>query len=209
MIIASIKRRAKPVLLIALVMIITGTAGCSASGSEDLWNEGDVGYRDTMCATDVNNSRSSETKEENQADGNEPELQDDLTPTSVSAGNDDEGIDIDLTQTGSTMAYALVYDMVNNGDDYIGKTIKVSGSFSYFKETDDREFFAVVISDATACCSRGIEFVPDGDYSYPDDFPAVGTEITVVGKFSYYKEDPYTYCQLTDAIMTVDDTISE
>lgn len=102
--------------------------------------------------------------------------------------------------------YAQVYDMVNNGDNYLGKTVKAKGPFSYFHESDGREFFAVIISDATACCSQGIEFVLDGDYSYPDDYPAIGTEITVVGKFNYYKEGFYTYCQLTDATMAADET---
>ena len=41
---------------------------------------------------------------------------------------------------------------------------------------------------------------------HPDDYPAIGTEITVVGKFNYYKEGFYTYCQLTDATMAADET---
>ena len=126
------------------------------------------------------------------------------------AGNDlsKEEIDIDLNQLSSSMVYAQVYDMVNNGDNYLGKTVKVKGAFSYFQETDGREFFAVLISDATACCSQGIEFVLKGDYSYPDDYPSVGTDITVVGKFDYYKENYYTYCQLLDAEMEVDKSLS-
>ena len=116
--------------------------------------------------------------------------------------------DVDLTQLSASMVYAQVYDMVNNGDNYLGKTVKAKGPFSYFQETDGREFFAVIISDATACCSQGIEFVLDGDYSYPDDYPDVGTEITVVGRFNYYKEGFYTYCQLTDATMEADKSLS-
>lgn len=116
--------------------------------------------------------------------------------------------DIDLTQLSPSMVYAQVYDMVYNGDDYIGKTIKVKGPFSYYQEPDGREFFAVIISDATACCSQGIEFVLDGDYTYPDDYPSIGTEITVVGKFNYYKENYNTYCQLTDATMEADKSLS-
>ena len=119
----------------------------------------------------------------------------------TSADIGDSEIDIDLTQLSSTMVYSQVYDMVNNGDNYLGKSVKVKGPFADFQETDGREFFAVLINDATACCSQGIEFVLDGDYTYPDDYPAIGTEITVVGKFNYYKENYYTYCQLTDATM--------
>lgn len=117
--------------------------------------------------------------------------------------------DIDLTQLSSTMVYSQVYDMVNNSDDYVGKIVKAKGSFSYFQdEQTGNEYYAVLINDATACCSQGIEFVLDGEYTYPDDYPSIGTEITVVGKFNYYKEDYYTYCQLTDATMKVDNSLS-
>lgn len=53
-----------------------------------------------------------------------------------------------------------------------------------------------------------IEFVLGGDYSYPDDYPAIGTEITVVGKFNYYTEGFTTYCQLLNANMEVDESLS-
>lgn len=121
----------------------------------------------------------------------------------------DGEIDIDLTKLDANMIYAQVADMVNNGDSYLGKTVKVKGPFSYFQESDGREFFAVLISDATACCSQGIEFVLDGNYSYPEDYPSIGTEITVVGKFNYYTEDEfYTYCQLLNAEMQVNDKLT-
>lgn len=112
------------------------------------------------------------------------------------------GFDVDLTELSSSMVYAEVYDMVYNPDDYVGKTVRAKGPFSYFKdEATGKEYFAVLISDATACCSQGIEFVLDGDYTYPQDYPAVDTEITVNGVFNYYKENGFTYCQLTGATL--------
>lgn len=118
--------------------------------------------------------------------------------------NTDCEYDIDLTQMNSNMVFVQISDMINNGDNYLGKTVKVKGPFSYFQETDGREFFAVIISDATACCSQGIEFVLDGDYSYPEDYPEIDTEIVVTGEFNYYKEGIITYCQLLHANMKVD-----
>ena len=112
------------------------------------------------------------------------------------------GFDVDLTELSASMVYAEVYDMVYNPDDYVGKTVRARGPFSYFKdEGTGNEYFAVLISDATACCSQGIEFVLDGDYTYPKDYPAVDTEITVNGVFNYYKENGFTYCQLTNAVL--------
>lgn len=112
--------------------------------------------------------------------------------------------DIDLTKLSSSMVYAQVYDMVYSSDDYIGQSVKVSGQFSYYKDPQtDNEYFAVLVSDAAACCSQGIEFVLDGEYSYPEDYPETGTDITVTGRFSYYKENYATYVQLTDAELTI------
>jgi uncharacterized membrane protein YcgQ (UPF0703/DUF1980 family) len=127
----------------------------------------------------------------------------------ASSGERYSQIDIDLTEMDSSMIYATVYDMVNNGDDYLGKTVKVTGPFSYFKdEQTGNEYFAVLVSDATACCSQGIEFVLDGDNTYPDDYPSLDKTITVVGEFNYYKEEYNTYCQLLHAEMTYDNSLS-
>ncbi|MBQ6213643.1 MAG: hypothetical protein IJJ57_12210 [Ruminococcus sp.] len=60
-----------------------------------------------------------------------------------------EEYDVDLTKLNTSMVYAQVYDMVNNSDNYLGKTNKAKGTFSYYQEPDGREFFAVIISDAT------------------------------------------------------------
>lgn len=111
-----------------------------------------------------------------------------------------EGIDIDLTILSSTMVYAEVYTMVFAPDDYIGKTIKMNGLFaSTHSEVTGKYYFACIVQDATACCAQGIEFVPAGDFTYPDDFPEDGTEVTVTGVFDTYKEGEYTYATLRDA----------
>ena len=114
----------------------------------------------------------------------------------------EDNYDVDLTQLSSTMVYSQVYDMVYTADNYVGKTVKMKGPFSYYQDPQTKqEYFAVLISDATACCSQGIEFVLNGDYKYPDDYPELNKEITVAGKFNYYKEGVNTYCQLTDAVI--------
>ncbi|MBR2283822.1 MAG: hypothetical protein IJ874_05315 [Ruminococcus sp.] len=110
--------------------------------------------------------------------------------------------DIDLTVLSSSMVYAQVYDMMSSPTEYEGKTVKMHGNFSYYKDpANGNEYFAVLIADAAACCSQGIEFVLDGSYVYPDDYPAEGDEVTVTGVFGWYKEDYATYCQLTGAEM--------
>ena len=110
----------------------------------------------------------------------------------------DEKIDVDLTALSSTMVYAEVYNMVTKPDDYLGKRILMRGNFAVGKG-DDRYYFACIIPDATACCSQGIEFLLDGNYTYPNDYPQIGTEITVEGVFDTYYEGTDRYCQLINA----------
>ena len=108
--------------------------------------------------------------------------------------------DIDLTKLSAGMVYGQVYNMVYTPEDYIGKTVKMRGPFAYYRdEATENEYFAVLITDATACCSQGIEFVLDGNYTYPDDYPELNSEITVIGRFNSYKEGNVPYCQLTNA----------
>ena len=36
-------------------------------------------------------------------------------------------------------------------------------------------------------------------HGYPDDYPELGTEITVIGTFDLYEEDGFRYTRLDDA----------
>lgn len=108
-------------------------------------------------------------------------------------------VDLDLSALSGTVVYSQVYDMMMEPERYMGMQVRMKGSFSYFQDPDTmKEYFAVVIADATACCAQGIEFVWDG-HKYPEDYPSLGTELTVTGAFSTYEENGLTYLQLKDA----------
>ena len=108
--------------------------------------------------------------------------------------------EVDLTVLNSNMVYSTVYSMVNTSSDYIGKTVKAHGTFDVFTDPDTGAMYcACIIADATACCSQGLEFEWKGDHTYPDDYPKVGTPISVGGVFETYKEGNVTYCRLKDA----------
>ena len=109
--------------------------------------------------------------------------------------------DIDLTSMNSTMVYSQVYDMLVSPDDYLGKTVKMNGAFSIY-QTTERNYYACIIKDATACCQQGIEFVLDGKHDYPSDYPALGTDITITGVFDTYFEGDQQYVQLIHAKMS-------
>lgn len=111
-------------------------------------------------------------------------------------------IDIDLTILSSTVVFSEVYNMMVTPENYIGKKIKMAGAFSVYEDQETGQmYYACVISDATACCAQGIEFVLDKEYSYPGDYPETGSNITVTGTFETYEENGYMYCRLVDAEM--------
>lgn len=111
-----------------------------------------------------------------------------------------DGIDIDLTTLSSTMVYAEVYEMYMYPDEYTGQIVKMEGAFNIYEEPNTGViYFSVIIEDALGCCAQGIEFELAGDYTYPDDYPENGTEVTVVGEFDLYEEYGTLYCRLREA----------
>ncbi len=108
--------------------------------------------------------------------------------------------DIDLTAMSSTMVYSQVSEMMTSPDRYLGKTVKMRGTMSIMESTD-RNYYACIIKDATACCASGIEFVPVAAFDYPADYPKDGAEVIVIGVFDTYTEGTARYCQLIAAQM--------
>lgn len=110
-------------------------------------------------------------------------------------------LDVDLTTLSATMVYSEVYNMVTSPEDYYGKIVKMTGIYAIYEDTSTGVVYsAILITDATACCSQGIEFLLlDGEY--PDDYPEVGETATVIGEFETYDEYGSTYCRLKDAYL--------
>lgn len=136
----------------------------------------------------------------NDATDNSSANKNDIENSSKEENTQNIKCDIDLTSINTNMVYAEVSNMMSSPDQYIGKTVKMKGAFSVY-ETDARNYYACIIADATACCSKGIEFVLKDACKYPDEYPKEGTEITVSGKFETYLEGEYRYCQLSDAVL--------
>ncbi len=113
---------------------------------------------------------------------------------------------VDLTVLSSTMVYAEVFNMTTFPEDYIGKTVKMRGQFSTGKlyaqdGSDGGMVFACIIQDATSCCAQGIPFDLAGSFSYPEDYPQLGDQITVVGTFEKCTQDGLEFYRLSQAEM--------
>ena len=159
------------------------------------------------CGKDVGNNTLS-SNEETSASAeiiptpNEQETPEGSEPSQPSAGK----VDVDLTVLSSTMVYSEVYNMLYfYPEDYYGKTVKANGIFAIYQMVvdgvtqPDPVAYACIIADATACCAEGMEFVLEGDYTYPDDYPELGAEITVIGEFQPYEENGVTWYHLVNA----------
>ena len=128
---------------------------------------------------------------------NSTTVTDDISKPQIS-----NNLDVDLTKLSSTMVYSEVYNMMYTPDDYIGKTVKMKGQFAYYEDPETKaQYFACIIADATACCSQGLEFILTGEHTYPNDYPELGSEITVTGTFEVYTENGFQYCRLKNAAM--------
>lgn len=111
-------------------------------------------------------------------------------------------IDVDLTAMPQKLAYTTANRMNLVSEDYIGQTVKMSGTCSVFHdEKRDLYFYTCEIYDETACCTFGIEFELLPDYKFPDDFPKEKDDVTVVGVFDTYKEGARTYKTLRKAVL--------
>ena len=105
---------------------------------------------------------------------------------------------LDLTKMSATMIYAEVFNMLIAPEAYLGKDIKISGYFQvYTNPAETERYYAIIIPDATACCQQGLEFVWEGEHSYPEDYPEIGAKITVIGKYEIEQmDDGIEYCFL-------------
>lgn len=110
-----------------------------------------------------------------------------------------DGIDIDLTRMSAVMVYGQVSGMMYTPDEYVGKTIRMQGqTASAYVEKTGTTYYAILISDATACCAQGIEYrLPEGSLYPKDDAVA-----TVTGTFELYDELGATYCRLGNAVVS-------
>ena len=169
--------------LFHLLLIVTLIVSLSACGSK----------KDKATA---DNQTPNSSVSQNQTTEKESESAPTISKPAQSTG----GIDVDLTKLSSTMVYSEVYNMMVSPDKYIGKTVKMNGAFAFYEDPETKkQYFACIIADATACCSQGLEFILTGEHTYPNNYPEVGSEITVTGTFELYTENGFQYCRLTDA----------
>ncbi|MCL1789300.1 MAG: hypothetical protein FWG33_03000 [Oscillospiraceae bacterium] len=110
------------------------------------------------------------------------------------------GIDYDLTSYTSQIATATMTDMFENPDKYVGKVVKVRGTyFPVFVEEVDRDVHYLQVDDESGCCVQYFEFKQSSD-----DFPDEEAKIELIGTFGLYDDGEYTemvYLAVKDLII--------
>ena len=89
-------------------------------------------------------------------------------------------IDYDLSEMNSNMVYAEVFNMMLEPEVYDDKVVKMKGNFVISPTANGGNSYAVLITDALACCQQGIEF----KYDFSDTKPKEGDVITVTGVYT-------------------------
>lgn len=178
-------------------MLVLFLAGCSSQENKMPQNSATV---DKVLQEQVENAKDTDQLKSKENENNIAKLVDSLKSA-------DQGVDYDLTSMSGDMVYAVVYQLMVNPKEYVGKTIKMRGNYyaTYFEPTE-KFYHYTMIEDAAACCAQGIEFVwDDGSHVYPEEYPKDKTEIEVVGVFETYREggDTNLYCRLKDATLQV------
>ncbi|MGP1570230.1 MAG: hypothetical protein ACTTH0_04845 [Eubacteriales bacterium] len=117
--------------------------------------------------------------------------------------NKDENI-IDLRDLNGNIIYAQVFSLLAEPEKYEGKTIRVRGQYYGEPDPDGKAYYHFVfISDAAACCQQGLEFVRDGDYKVPQDYPSLEQNIEVSGIWGKYQDGENTFWRLNSAKMEI------
>ncbi|MBQ9565256.1 MAG: hypothetical protein IJU98_06680 [Synergistaceae bacterium] len=116
-----------------------------------------------------------------------------------SAANTPPEVDLDLTQFNDMMAYSGLFNIFMEPEAYVSKVIKLKGRFDCVEDETGRRFYGVLLSDASACCSAGLDFVLKDSYAYPRDYPKIGETVTVAGRFEMYNEGEDVFAHLVDA----------
>ena len=159
------------------------------------------------ASEDQNDAKKSDSEKSSNTDDQKNDNADTASDSNAQA---DSSVDIDLTAMTSDMVYSTVYQMMNDPDSYVGKTVKIAGPYyaTLYEDTGIYYHF-IIIEDATACCQQGMEFVwGDGSHVYPDEYPELDERVEVTGTFEVYKDNPddqYQYCRLGNATLTVPD----
>lgn len=110
---------------------------------------------------------------------------------------------IDLSVVSRNTAYAELSFLAYDPSLYVGKTIRMTGSFtSAYDDETGETFYGCEITDVTACCRQGLDFAAAPAYEALLAELSQGEKITVQGVFERYELQGLTLYRLSGALIT-------
>lgn len=107
----------------------------------------------------------------------------------------------DLSRLSATMAYAQLYTMLTEPEQFVGQSVKIRGQYSpTINDSGVTQYHGVVVYDSAACCELGIEFLPTGSQQL---YPAPGSLIEMTGLFDICNDGGQKFCCLRVHDITV------
>jgi len=112
-----------------------------------------------------------------------------------------DDIDVNLSGLSQTIIQAELQKLYSNSPDYLGKTIKASGTYLtlYYEKTDSHRHYIIVVP-GDACCQLGFEFKLKGDNDYPADNTAI--EVTGILEKATDIGGAYLYLAVDDIVLS-------
>ncbi len=105
--------------------------------------------------------------------------------------------DINISAGDTNVIYSKANEIAAKYTSYLGKTIRIKGSYKVEK-APSRYYYYCLVSDPTACCNSGFEFILKDKTNYPKND---GEVFTVQGTLHSYKEGDNTFLELIDAVI--------
>ncbi|HHU03176.1 MAG TPA: hypothetical protein GXZ91_08635 [Christensenellaceae bacterium] len=100
----------------------------------------------------------------------------------------------DLSRLSSTMAYAQLYDMLCNPEQYVGSAVKLKGPYMPYQSEDGEIMHFILVFDMQGCCELSLEMLPTRGANI--EYPEMNTEIEVEGLFDICNDNGLRFVAL-------------
>jgi len=180
----NMKKITSIIILLSLALLTSACDNGATGKTQDAaGNPGQTNGAGTVAVTVPKDADETEEENPEQADSSPVPEQELSAETAVT--------DADVLNVGEKMFVGQMNDIYANTDDYLGRTIRYEGYFTYFENPETGDRYDMVVRNGPGCCGYdslvGFEVDWDGTLPNNDDWCVVQGEVDV------YEEDGWDY----------------